>query len=160
MVYMDGCRMAVRWTKWSASVYDHHGGKMQEVFAAFLQSESKEAVAQALALWKQLGRMGYDGRHGGEAVKAHEVSPKINMLDAAEGPIQATEEAFGHLKAEGRGRQGRVTFTLRSAGHGTRENTCRRSGEKSTRRGLTSYGEQKRSRRLKLLRRSCAHGTE
>ena len=103
MVYMDGCRMAVKWTKWSASVYDHHGGKMQEVFAGFIQSESKEAVAQALALWKQLRRMGYDGAHGREPVEGHEVSPKITMLDAAEGPVQATEEAFGHLKVEGRG---------------------------------------------------------
>ena len=103
MVYMDGCRMAVRWTKWSASVYDHNGGKMQEVFAAFLQSESKEAVAQALALWKLMGKDGYDRRYGGEPVKGHEVSPKVCMLDAAEGPVQATKEAFKHLKGGGRG---------------------------------------------------------
>ena len=46
-------------------------------------------------------------------MKAHEVSPKINMLDAAEGPIQATEEAFGYLKAEGRGETRTCDFHLR-----------------------------------------------
>jgi hypothetical protein len=80
MVYMDGCRMVVRWTKWSASVYDHNGGKMQEVFACFILSESKEGVAQALALWKQLGRLGYDGEHEREPVAAHEVSPNVTIV--------------------------------------------------------------------------------
>jgi hypothetical protein len=121
MVYMDGCRMVVRWTKWSASVYDHNGGKMQEVFACFKLLESKEGVTHALALWKQLGRLGYDGEHGEEPVAAHEVSSKILMLDAAEGPVQATEKAFGYLKEEGRGEVRTCQFHF---------NKCRRRHEK------------------------------
>jgi hypothetical protein len=121
MVYMDGYRTVVRWTKWSASVYDHNGGKMQEVFACFILSESNKGVAQALALWKQLGRLGYNGEHGREPVAAHEVSPKILMLDTAEGPVQATEEAFGYLKEEERGEVRTCQFHF---------NKCRRRHEK------------------------------
>jgi hypothetical protein len=83
-----------------ASVYDHWNRNMLELFKAFIQTESYEAAAQVIATWKQLARLGYKGRDEEESVAPHEVSWKVGMMDSAQGPVSAVEEAFAHLRAE------------------------------------------------------------
>jgi hypothetical protein len=103
MVYFDGCHTAVNWVRYMASVYDHRNRNMLELSKASIQTESYEAVAQVTATWKQLARLGYKGRDEEESVAPHEVSWKVGMMDSAQGPVSAVEEAFVHLREEGRG---------------------------------------------------------
>lgn len=103
MVYCDGCKVVRNWTRWSALVYDHHSRKLLEIFVAFIQSESYEAVSQALAMWIVSGKKGYDSGQGGDKVEPHVVSPKELMLDAGEGAVRAAEEQFAHCRCVGRG---------------------------------------------------------
>ena len=103
MVYLDGCKVVKNWTRWSAVVYDHHSRKMLDIFVAFIQSESYEAVSQVLAMWQTMGQKGYDSERPGESVEAHMVSPKEMMLDAGEGAVKAAEEQFAHCRVQGRG---------------------------------------------------------
>jgi hypothetical protein len=66
MVYFDECHTAVNWVRYMASVYDHWNRNMLELFKAFIQTESYEAVAQVIAAWKQHGSSwhGWDTREG------------------------------------------------------------------------------------------------
>jgi hypothetical protein len=104
MVYFDGCHTAVNWVRYMASVYDHRNKNMLEIIEAFIQSESYEAVGQVMATWKQLGRLGDKGRDEEESVAPHDVLWRVGMMDSAQGPVSAVEEAFAHLKEEKRGR--------------------------------------------------------
>jgi hypothetical protein len=96
MVDFYGCHTAVNWVRYMASVYDHRNRNMLELFTAFIQTESYEAVAQVIATWKQLARLGYKGRDEEESVASREVSWKVGMMDSAQGPVSAVEEAFVH----------------------------------------------------------------
>jgi hypothetical protein len=104
MVYFDGCHTAVNWVRYMASVYDHRNKNMLEIFKVFIQSKFYEAVGQVMATWKQLGRLGYKGRDKEESVAPHDFSWRVGMMDSAQGPVSAVEEAFAHLKEENRGR--------------------------------------------------------
>lgn len=110
MVYCDGSKVARAWFRWTVLVYDHFARKLLEVCAGFIQSESYEAVSQVLATWKSMGNRGWKGEKESEAVEAHIVNPKKLMLDAAEGAVRATIEAFKHFRVEGRGEVGSCAF--------------------------------------------------
>ncbi|GAQ87244.1 hypothetical protein KFL_003410010, partial [Klebsormidium nitens] len=102
MVYFDGCHLVVKWLRYTATVYDHHNGKLQEAWVGFIQSESYEAVSQLFATWKAIGLRGYDGSKGGEPVEQHVVSPSDTMMDNAEGPNRAMKEQFADQRKIGR----------------------------------------------------------
>jgi hypothetical protein len=101
MVYFDGCHTVVNWVRCMASVYDHRNRNMFELIKAFIQTESYKAVAQVIATWKQLARLGYKGRNEEESVASHAVLWKVGMMDSAQGPVSSVEEAFAHLREEG-----------------------------------------------------------
>jgi hypothetical protein len=120
MVYVDGCHTAVNWSRWMLSVYDHVNGRMQGIFKCFIQTENKEGCAQAIAMWKQLALKGYGEGDEEYRVEPHEASFKVCMMDCAAGPGKAVEEAFEHLRKEGRGKVITCQFHF---------NQCRRKHE-------------------------------
>jgi hypothetical protein len=120
MVYVDGCHTAVNWVRWMLSVYDHVNGRMQGIFKCFIQTENKEGCAQAIAMWKQLALKGYGEGDEEYRVEPHQASFKVCMMDCAAGPVRAVEEAFEHLKKEGRGKVLTCQFHF---------NQCRRKHE-------------------------------
>lgn len=105
MVHIDASFTAVNWLKVTFSVYDYHGEEMKELCKAFVQTESKAALAAVCANWKKVCLAGNVGEeNNGGDIEGFEVKPELLMLDAAAGPSLAVEEAFDYLKGEGRGK--------------------------------------------------------
>jgi hypothetical protein len=151
MVYVDNCHTAVNWVRWMMSLYDHVNGKMQGIFKCFIQTENKEGCAQAIAKWKEIPSKGYMEGDEEYIVEPHDASFKVCMMDRAAGPVRAVEEAFEHLRKEGRGKVLTWQFHV---------NQCRGSMNNSFyRRSITSsIGKGRRcgwgGKRRKSVRRS------
>jgi hypothetical protein len=109
-IYCDGCKVVKHGYRWTALVYDHHSRKLQEIFVAYIQSESYEAVSQVLASWHVTGLKGYQCLGKIESVAAHVVNPAEFMMDEAEGPGRAVDEQFMAFHGEGRGRRRSCAF--------------------------------------------------